>query len=49
MLKVIPEMSNTMMVVVVLIATMAFQSAIAPAGGVWLMTTPRTLEEPGKL
>ncbi|XP_047957289.1 uncharacterized protein LOC125202855 [Salvia hispanica] len=33
--QVIPEMSNTMMVVAVLIATMAFQSAISPAGGVW--------------
>ncbi|XP_047977147.1 ankyrin repeat-containing protein At2g01680-like [Salvia hispanica] len=35
MFNVIPGVSNTMMVVVVLIATMAFQSAIAPAGGVW--------------
>ncbi|XP_047956897.1 ankyrin repeat-containing protein NPR4-like [Salvia hispanica] len=33
--QVIPEMSNTLMVVIVLIATMAFQSAITPVGGVW--------------
>ncbi|XP_047946659.1 ankyrin repeat-containing protein At2g01680-like [Salvia hispanica] len=32
---VIPEMRSTIMVVAVLIATMAFQSAINPPGGVW--------------
>ena len=33
--EAIPDMSSTMIVVAVLIATMAFQSAINPAGGVW--------------
>lgn len=33
--KVFPNLSDTTMVVVVLIATMAFQAAISPPGGVW--------------
>ncbi|KAH6824960.1 hypothetical protein C2S53_020671 [Perilla frutescens var. hirtella] len=35
MIKVLPKMSDVTMVVVVLIATMAFQAAVSPPGGVW--------------
>ncbi|KAL1541858.1 ankyrin repeat-containing protein NPR4-like [Salvia divinorum] len=46
--QLIPEMSNTIMVVVVLIATMAFQSAITPAGGVWAEDDPKSSRRAGE-
>ncbi|XP_047944354.1 ankyrin repeat-containing protein ITN1-like isoform X1 [Salvia hispanica] len=33
--KILPKWTNTMMVVVILIATMAFQNSINPPGGIW--------------
>ncbi|KAL1557285.1 ankyrin repeat-containing protein-like protein [Salvia divinorum] len=38
--EVLPKMTDVTMVVVVLIATMAFQGALSPPGGVWLDDTP---------
>ncbi|KAG6417079.1 hypothetical protein SASPL_119229 [Salvia splendens] len=38
--EVLPKMTDVTMVVVVLIATMAFQGGLSPPGGVWLEDTP---------
>ncbi|XP_047943237.1 ankyrin repeat-containing protein At5g02620-like [Salvia hispanica] len=38
--EVLPKMTDVTMVVVVLIATMAFQGGLSPPGGVWLDNTP---------
>ncbi|XP_047944802.1 ankyrin repeat-containing protein At5g02620-like [Salvia hispanica] len=38
--QVLPKMTDITMVVVVLIATMAFQGGLSPPGGVWLDDTP---------
>ncbi|KAG6401925.1 hypothetical protein SASPL_138793 [Salvia splendens] len=46
--QLIPEMSNTVMVVVILIATMAFQTATNPAGGVWNVDDPRSSHKAGE-
>ncbi|XP_047971573.1 ankyrin repeat-containing protein NPR4-like isoform X2 [Salvia hispanica] len=40
LLDALPKLTDTTMVVVVLIATMAFQAAISPPGGVWQGDTP---------
>ncbi|KAL1541861.1 ankyrin repeat-containing protein-like protein [Salvia divinorum] len=39
-LEVLPKMSDVTMVVVILIATMAFQGTVSPPGGVWQDDTP---------
>lgn len=46
--QVIPQMSKSIMVVVILIATMAFQSATSPAGGVWSEDDARHSYKAGK-